>query len=149
MSVRWSLQLRREAASVPFARRVLLGAMEAAGVDPDISHDLSVALSEACANAVEHAEGDLSGTYRVTAEIDGDRCRIEVTDFGPGLPSWWLPHRTRVPAAAAVPAESGRGMFLIESLVDNVCFDSRPGRGVVVSFDKALKWREGSLLQAS
>lgn len=54
MSIWWSLHLRREAASVPLARRFLLGTMETAGVDPDISFDLSVALSEACANAVEH-----------------------------------------------------------------------------------------------
>ncbi|CAM5639244.1 hypothetical protein SCALM49S_04761 [Streptomyces californicus] len=54
MSIWWSLHLRREAASVPLARRFLLGTMETAGVDPDVSFDLSVALSEACANAVEH-----------------------------------------------------------------------------------------------
>lgn len=48
MSMWWSLHLRREAASVPLARRFLLGTMESAGVDPDISYDLSVALSEAC-----------------------------------------------------------------------------------------------------
>lgn len=51
MSIWWSLHLRRDAASVPLARRLLLGTMETAGVDPDISYDLSVALSEACANA--------------------------------------------------------------------------------------------------
>src|SRR3954447_23830796 len=45
MSICWSLHLRREAASVPLARRLLLGTMETAGVDPDISHDLSVALT--------------------------------------------------------------------------------------------------------
>ena len=41
MSIWWSLHLRREAASVPLARRLLLGTMETAGVDPDISFDLS------------------------------------------------------------------------------------------------------------
>ncbi|MCF3148430.1 ATP-binding protein, partial [Streptomyces platensis] len=83
MSIWWSLHLRREAASVPLARRLLLGTMETAGVDPDICYDLSVALSEACANAVEHG-GDTTEDYRVTAFIDGDTCRIEVTDSGPG-----------------------------------------------------------------
>lgn len=84
MSIWWSLHLRREAASVPLARRLLLGTMETAGVDPDICYDLSVALSEACANAVEHG-GDATEDYRVTAFIDGDTCRIEVTDSGPGF----------------------------------------------------------------
>lgn len=106
MSIWWSLHLRREAASVPLARRFLLGTMETAGVDPDISFDLSLALSEACANAVEHggahdgpvdagqtwdAWEELSGTacgqYRVTAYLDGEKCRIEVADSGPGFPA--------------------------------------------------------------
>lgn len=66
MSMWWSLHLRREAASVPLARRFLLGTMETAGVDPDISYDLSVALSEACANAVEHG-GDQGSRARTSS----------------------------------------------------------------------------------
>ncbi|MER5597456.1 ATP-binding protein [Streptomyces sp. NPDC002265] len=89
MSIWWSLHLRCEAASVPLARRLLLGTMETAGVDPDISYDLSVALSEACANAVEHGGGTPHGgcpeAYRVTAYLDGEKCRIEVADSGPGF----------------------------------------------------------------
>ncbi|RXS57118.1 ATP-binding protein, partial [Streptomyces sioyaensis] len=85
MSIWWSLHLRREAASVPLARRLLLGTMETAGVDPDICYDLAVALSEACANAVEHGGDAASEDYRVTAFIDGDTCRIEITDSGPGF----------------------------------------------------------------
>jgi len=190
MSIWWSLHLRREAASVPLARRFLLGTMETAGVDPDISFDLSVALSEACANAVEHGgdrsglgeHGDSgperppadSGQYRVTAYLDGEKCRIEVADSGPGFPA----RRALRPAAhtehaehidrvehieraqhpepvgaqptfaAYIPcvAESGRGLDLIEQLADHVQFGNRPGRGAVVSFDKVLKWREGALL---
>ncbi|MGG8408368.1 ATP-binding protein, partial [Streptomyces sp. 12297] len=65
MSIWWSLHLRREAASVPLARRLLLGTMETAGVDPEISYDLSVALTEACANAVEHGG---AGADRVVAD---------------------------------------------------------------------------------
>ncbi|WP_426498442.1 ATP-binding protein [Streptomyces sp. D54] len=171
MSIWWSLHLRREAASVPLARRFLLGTMETAGVDPDISFDLSIALSEACANAVEHggdrtALGEPGGTgygypaadsgqYRVTAYLDGEKCRIEVSDSGPGFPA----RRALRPAAPseqqhtrpALPArdaeaESGRGLDLIQQLSDHVQFGNRPGRGAVVRFDKVLKWREGALL---
>ena len=147
MSIWWSLHLRREAASVPLARRLLLGTMETAGVDPDISFDLSVALSEACANAVEHA-GSATG-YSVTAQIDGDCCHIEVADSGPGLSR----DRIRCPARPLThrgqQAEHGRGLYLIEALVDHVHFHDRPGHGTVVSFDKVLKWRDDALLKAS
>ncbi|MFE4330255.1 ATP-binding protein [Streptomyces sp. NPDC056831] len=175
MSIWWSLHLRREAASVPLARRFLLGAMETAGVDPEISFDLSVALSEACANAVEHGgdrrgqgeqrvgpdpwdvwdepTGAACGQYRVTAYLDGEKCRIEVADSGPGFPA-----RRMLRASAqqhdpqlypSLSAEDGRGLCLIEQLADHVHFGNRPGRGAVVSFDKVLKWREGALLMVS
>ncbi|WP_329039230.1 ATP-binding protein [Streptomyces sp. NBC_00178] len=186
MSMWWSLHLRREAASVPLARRFLLGTMETAGVDPDISYDLSVALSEACANAVEHGgrddadgvagherSGHACGQYRVTAYLDGEKCRIEVADSGPGFPARRALRPAAQPAAGhsdqqssavrppcdAPPAwtaehppetaESGRGLCLIEELADHVHFGNRPGRGAVVSFDKILKWREGALLMVS
>ncbi|MFI9808354.1 ATP-binding protein [Streptomyces sp. NPDC052301] len=148
MSIWWSLHLRREAASVPLARRLLIGTMETAGVDPEISYDLSVALSEACANAVEHggdaAHEGSSEAYRVTAYLDGEKCRIEVADSGPGL--------TRVPdlRPPRADAEHGRGLCLIRELADHVQIGAKPGRGgTVVSFDKVLKWKKDpSLLTA-
>ncbi|MEV8020530.1 ATP-binding protein [Streptomyces sp. NPDC086554] len=143
MSMWWSLHLRREAASVPLARRLLIGTMETAGVDPDVSYDLSVALSEACANAVEHGgapapEGQ-AGAYRVTAYLDGEKCRIEVADSGPGFVPVTLP--------ASETAEHGRGLCLIQELADHVHYGNKPGRGgAVISFDKILKWREDTPL---
>ncbi|MFJ3829559.1 ATP-binding protein [Streptomyces sp. NPDC090046] len=148
MSIWWSLHLRREAASVPLARRLLLGTMETAGVDPDISFDLSVALTEACANAVEHGGGgeipDDDEAYHVTAYLDGDCCRIEVTDSGPGFPPATVARRR--PSLA----EHGRGLHLIAELADHVRFRNRTGcGGAVVSFDKILKWRDDALLRVS
>ncbi|AOR33328.1 ATP-binding protein [Streptomyces fodineus] len=147
MSIWWSLHLRREAASVPLARRLLIGTMETAGVDPEISYDLSVALTEACANAVEHGgrtHGGSSEAYRVTAYLDGEKCRIEVADSGPGL------LRAQETRPARADAEHGRGLCLIQELADHVHIGAKPGRaGTVVSFDKILKWKkEPSLLTA-
>ncbi|WP_326846584.1 ATP-binding protein [Streptomyces kaniharaensis] len=86
MDIWWTLHLKRDPVSVPLARRILLGAMATAGVDPQIADDLGVALSEACANAVEHGAGGRPDEgFQVTASISGDRLRIEVTDSGPGL----------------------------------------------------------------
>ncbi|MFG3050999.1 ATP-binding protein [Kitasatospora sp. NPDC048239] len=95
MDIWWTLHLKRDPASVPLARRILLGAMATAGVDPQVAQDLGVALSEACANAVEHGAGGRPDEgFQVTASISGDRLRIEVTDSGPGVAA---------PAAAAFP----------------------------------------------
>ncbi|MEV6117550.1 ATP-binding protein [Streptomyces sp. NPDC052109] len=145
MSIWWSLHLRREAASVPLARRLLIGTMETAGVDPEISYDLSVALTEACANAVEHGggapHGGSSEAYRVTAYLDGEKCRIEVADSGPGFS---VAQEIR---PARTDAEHGRGLCLIRELADHVHIGGRGG--TVVSFDKILKWKKDpSLLTA-
>ncbi|MFI6878281.1 ATP-binding protein [Streptomyces sp. NPDC050400] len=157
MSIWWSLHLRRDAASVPLARRLLMGTMETAGVDPDISYDLSVALSEACANAVEHGgsgtASESAGAYRVTAYLDGEKCRIEVADSGPGFPALRGRAAQAVRPAPDRPdpdcAENGRGLFLIQELADHVHFVNRPGRGgAVVSFDKILKWKKDAPLVA-
>ncbi|MEU5631529.1 ATP-binding protein [Streptomyces rishiriensis] len=150
MSIWWSLHLRRDAASVPLARRLLLGTMETAGVDPDVCYDLSVALSEACANAVEHggdtAHGGCSEAYRVTAYLDGEKCRIEVDDSGPGFTA---ERPAPAPVRMSADAEHGRGLFLIQELADHVHIGNKPGRaGAVVSFDKILKWRKDAPLMA-
>ena len=110
MDVWWTLHLKRDLASVPLARRILLGTMESAGVDPQISYDLGVALTEACANAVEHAAGGrVDDGFQVTASIEGDRLRIEVTDSGPGLPAAPRLHPARPQAPApARPAPARR-----------------------------------------
>lgn len=83
----WSLHLRREAASVPLARRVLLDTMSTAGVDPDQSHDIALALTEACANAVEHVRSAEAGdTFQVTAAIREGRLHVQVMDSGSPIP---------------------------------------------------------------
>ncbi|MFF4339338.1 ATP-binding protein [Kitasatospora sp. NPDC001540] len=95
MEIWWTLHLKREPASVPLARRVLLGAMDSAGVDPQVAFDLGLALTEACANAVEHAAPAPAGdTFQVTVSRSGDLLRIEVANAGPAAP---------VPALLGVP----------------------------------------------
>jgi serine/threonine-protein kinase RsbW len=157
MSIWWSLQLRREAASVPLARRLLVGAMEAEGVDAEVSHELSVALSEACSNAVRHGGGEQCEVYRVTAFIDDDVCRIEVADGGPGFPGG-VPLGLTAEASGGGEGDGdggrelsagGRGLHLIEALSDRVRFGNEPGSGgAVVTFDRALRPGRGALLRA-
>ncbi|GLW54649.1 ATP-binding protein [Kitasatospora phosalacinea] len=99
MEIWWTLHLKREPASVPLARRILLGAMDSAGVDPQVAFDLGLALTEACANAVEHAApahaaAPAGDTFQVTVSRSGDLLRIEVANTSPAAP---------VPALLGVP----------------------------------------------
>ena len=57
-----------------------------AGLDPDRLADVSLAVGEACANAVVHAYGDGEpGVLRATAEITPDGLEVVIADEGRGL----------------------------------------------------------------
>jgi serine/threonine-protein kinase RsbW len=55
MTVR--LDLPREAGSVPAVRRLLRSALAVLHVDRTSGADLELAITEACANVISHAEG--------------------------------------------------------------------------------------------
>jgi serine/threonine-protein kinase RsbW len=150
MDMRWIVQLPRETASVPMARRLLVGAMETAGVDRQVAMEIGLALSEACANVVAHARCSESGSsagYQIRAGIAGNRCRVEVIDAGPGFSAERL--RAPVHRTVAAGAESGRGLLLIQAMTDRMVIHNRPHRGAVLRFEKALRWRRDAMLPAS
>ncbi len=140
MEIKLTLALPRDEISVPVVRKLLKQSMEVLGVVPDVTHDIELALTEACTNVLDHsAEGD---EYEVSAGIDGDQCVIEVVDRGGGFDGSL--HGMTV---ADSQAEEGRGIHLMRSLVDNVVFTSRPHKGTVVHLEKRLEWQEGSVIQ--
>ncbi len=127
-----SLSLPRESGSVPVVRRLAAQALHAFGVQDEDIDDVQLAITEACANVVEHATD--TDTYEVKVELAADRCAITVVDQGMGFD----------PAAAVDPppvtAESGRGLVLMRALVDNVAFQSQPQAGAVVHMVKTLRF---------
>lgn len=96
-----------------------LGADDVAGEDLEA---LTIALTEACSNAVSH--GSPRGTWnrvRLRFELQDRRLSIEVTDEGHGF----TPGRVRLPATEEWKA-SGRGLYLIHALVDEVHYEPTP-----------------------
>jgi serine/threonine-protein kinase RsbW len=140
MEIKFTLQLPRDALSVPVVRRVLNSSMNTLGVSEDCLTDIEIALTEACTNVLDHAaEGD---EYKVVAGLDDNMCVIEVVDTGRGFDA------DRLGLADADPsAEEGRGIQLIRALVDRVHFRSRRESGMIVHLEKDLAFTEGSPLQ--
>ena len=164
MDVNWTLLLPREAESVGKARRMLRETASLAGMDPEVSFDLGVALTEACANVIEHA--GLADGYWVAAGISRERCWIDVIDNGGGFAPRRLSERAEAratemaavgaagaagapgavgavggylpPVPVAETAENGRGLMLIEALCDRVDIRNHPARGAMIHFERDL-----------
>ena len=138
------LHLPRDTASVPVTRQVLDGCLKTLGVTPDTRADIALALSEACANVVQHAgPGD---EYEVQARARNGCCVIEVVNTAsrddmprPGGNGFALSSEP-VPATA----ESGRGLKIINAVVDNLQLTGGSSGGTVVHFEKALEWLPGA-----
>jgi serine/threonine-protein kinase RsbW len=97
-------------------------AAAAARLDAERAYDLKVAVSEACANAVEHS-GSEHRPLEICATAHPDRLVVEVAngaDF-------------RVnPTGTAPSEERGLGLPLMVAMVDEVRFLKTPDRGTVV-----------------
>lgn len=126
-----SVSLPRQSHSVPVIRRLAAQILRAFGVAADSIHDVELAISEACANVIQHAV-DSEG-YEVSIELAADRCAITVLDRGEGF-------EPSAVGVADADAESGRGLSLMHALVDNLDFVSEPKVGAVVHMVKQLDY---------
>jgi len=139
MEITLSLALPRDFQTVPVARRIVAASMAAVGVTQECCHDVTLALTEACANVLDHsAAGD---EYEVRFSLDNEVCSIKVIDVGQGFDPAAVAQRH-----AAAEDESGRGISLMSYLVDDLHFESSPKDGSVVTMRKAIEYAEGSLL---
>ncbi len=129
-----SLSLPRDVRMVPVARHFCENAMAEFGVTKPCTAEVALALTEACANVVEHS--DASNEFDIEIELDEKTCLIRVVDNGSGFDT-----AVTMPAAAPDPlAARGRGMFLMQALVDRIEFESQPEQGTVVKLVKQLEF---------
>jgi len=99
----------------------------------DEREGVKVALSEACSNAVCH--GSPRGNWnrlRVRFQVEGDLLSLEISDQGRGF----YPNEIALPDFEEWKP-SGRGLFLMQALVDEVEFE-RTAVGTVVRLRKRL-----------
>jgi serine/threonine-protein kinase RsbW len=127
-----TVSLPRQSHSVPVIRRLSAQMLRAFGVAADSIHDVELAISEACANVIQHAVE--SDGYEVSIELAADRCAITVLDRGEGFEA------ADVEEQQDPDAESGRGLSLMDALVDNLNFVSEPKLGAVVHMVKELDY---------
>jgi serine/threonine-protein kinase RsbW len=132
-----ALSLPRDAASVAVGRQVLSGCLEVLGVAPATRSDIALALGEACANVIQHAgPGD---EYEVRASAINGRCVIEVVNTGSDAASIEFDGKP-----APLTAERGRGLQIMDALVDGLSLTGDDHKTMTVHFEKALQWLPGA-----
>lgn len=145
VEIRMVLYLPRDVASVPVSRQVLDGCLATLGVTPDTRTDIALALSEACANVIQHAGP--ADEYEVLAMASNGRCVIEVVNTAhrdaAGADQEGAPAGqpfTPPPGPVSPTAEHGRGLQIIDAVTDNVRLTQTNGEDTTVHFEKALDW---------
>ena len=131
MDIAFTVHLPVDTGSVPFVRGLCRQALEHLDVERTVVDEISLALTEACANVVQHA-GEHAG-YEVAVAIDDRLCRISVVDDGAGFDPATLPE-----ADEGTPLEDDRGLLLMQSLVDRLDFRHEPDGRHRVTLEKRL-----------
>jgi serine/threonine-protein kinase RsbW len=123
-----AITVEADTAQLVHIRRFVEEVATEIALDLERVFDLKVAVSEACANAVEHA-GCEAISLEVCARLQARRLTFTITDTGlfrPPSPRW-----DRV-------ASRGLGLPLMVALMDEVSFVRAPGGGTSVSLSILL-----------
>jgi serine/threonine-protein kinase RsbW len=142
MEISMMLYLPRDAESVPVSRQVLDGCLETLGVAPDTRADIALALSEACANVIQHA--DDQDEYKVLVSARNGQCAIEVVNAGDGTGGEQVGERALTSGPVPATAEHGRGLKIMNAVVDNLQLTGNDRHGTTVHFEKTLQWLPGA-----
>ncbi|HEY5168247.1 MAG TPA: ATP-binding protein [Thermoleophilia bacterium] len=113
-------------------RRALRAYLSEQSVDAKAVYDIVLAADEAFINAVGHA-GGVGDAIRVSASVSESEVSVEVQDGGAGF-TYRRSHARSIPD---VRRPDGRGVFLMESLMDEVSVSSGT-RGTVVRMVRHL-----------
>ena len=122
------------ASNVSLVRHTLGDWLTLQGVTGTDRDDLVLIASELCANAVRAASG-APGSLALRARADGDSIVVEVEDDGDGFE---LPPTTTDGDLPDPDAESGRGLFLVGVLADQLRVAVGNGRTVVSAVKRAV-----------
>jgi serine/threonine-protein kinase RsbW len=97
----------------------------------DQRDNLSIAVTEAVGNAIVHGnKKDPNKNVEIVFQIQEDQIRVSVTDEGPGFE---LDQLADPLDPENVMKESGRGIFILQTLMDDVDF-TFSSKGTTISF---------------
>ncbi|CAN7183660.1 anti-sigma B factor RsbW [Paenibacillus sp. LjRoot153] len=129
------LHIPAAAEHLEIVRLSLYGVATKLGFSYEDIEDMKVAVSEACNNAILHANsGDGSGHIDISYELSDDALRVKVKDNGTGYEASNESRQT-APFTGTTPSElttGGLGIYLMEALMDEVLIDTTDGTEVTL-----------------
>lgn len=149
MQLSYVLSLPHDLRYVTVVRHLAVSTLTELGVQPGCVDDIALALTEACANVVQHgAEG---GDFEVEVAVDGSSCRITIRETSGDFHGDLLVADGGDPVETAPadgePLTHGRGIALMRLLVDQLRYVP-DGSGTTVVLIKELDLQPGSVLAA-
>lgn len=100
------------------------------GFSIDDIEDMKVAVSEACTNAIKHSNDNV---FNITFSILENGLTIEIQDNGKGYDI-----ENALQPDLENPKENGLGLFIIQTLMDDVSIESKENQGTIVRMTKYL-----------
>jgi serine/threonine-protein kinase RsbW len=133
VEISFTVRLPVDVDSVPFVRGLCRSALEHLRIEQSVVEETTLALTEACANVVQHAGGHAG--YEVSVAIDDHLCRITVVDDGSGF------DREEAESRAGLYVDDSAGVRLMQALVDSLSFRRDAEGRHRVSLEKRLSSR--------
>lgn len=122
-----SLEVQSRLAELPAIWAAVERAIEDLGAEASWVADLNLVLTEGVTNAILHGHAEDGRPLRIELDLAEGQVELRIFDSGPGfeMPAGEVP----VPDPLA---ESGRGIFLMKTLADEVLYRHEPGDNVLV-----------------
>ena len=124
------MEITANPAYVSIIRLTTSGIANKVGFCMDDIEDLKVAVSEACTNAIKHSSDD---RFTIIYTMIENGLTIEIIDNGNGYDTSSI----NEPDIENLK-ESGMGLFIIQSLMDEVKVESKEGIGTSIKMTKYL-----------
>lgn len=108
-------------------------------LDPNVEEltDIKTAVSEAVTNAIVHGYKEKQGKIYITVSLfENNNIRIKIRDKGVGIED--VPKAMEPLYTTAGSERAGLGFAVMESFMDKVRVNSKPGKGTTVTMEKRI-----------
>jgi len=136
------IRLKAEIDSMPQAQEFILSVLRRAGAPDKYVMKMRLVLDEAVANAIEHG-GTRAGidTISISCQLTNGSFQLQVEDFQGRM---FDPEYFRHIAVVKDWGKGGRGILLIESLVDHMSYLIEVGKHTILYLEVAAPWHESA-----